>query len=237
VHYRAARAQQQLSPVLCYVHGGGFTGGDKSKPGQPYYDNVGAWAVGVGFVGVTITYRYAPESTFPAGAEDIARALSFIEEEIADFGGDPRRIVVMGHSAGAAHVATFVANPSLRAGMNSGPAGAILSSGVYDPSIVPSAYGEYFGVDQHARRSMSAIPGLVATEIPLLISSAQFDPPETLSHTRKLLRAFDEGEAVIPLYIQVDGHNHYSVIYQFNSAEQWYTGRIFRFVNSLARVG
>jgi hypothetical protein len=86
-----------------FVHGGGFVAGDKAYPGAPAYDLVGAWAVRHGWVGVNITYRYAPEVKWPAGAEDVAAAVAWIRENIAAYGGDPGRIVVMGNSAGAVH--------------------------------------------------------------------------------------------------------------------------------------
>ena len=66
------------APVLVFVHGGGFTMGDKHRPGTPVYDFVGAWAVRNGYVGVTITYRLAPEHTWPAGAQDVAAAVDWV---------------------------------------------------------------------------------------------------------------------------------------------------------------
>ena len=66
------------APVVLFVHGGGFTGGDKHVPGTPRYDLVGAWAVRHGWVGVTMTYRLAPGYRWPAGAEDVAAAVGWI---------------------------------------------------------------------------------------------------------------------------------------------------------------
>ena len=97
------------APVLVFVHGGGFTGGDKHVPGSPMYDHVGAWAVRNGWVGVTITYRLAPEHTWPSGAQDVAAAVQWVRDNIASYGGDPSRIVVAGHSAGCVHVASYLA--------------------------------------------------------------------------------------------------------------------------------
>src|ERR1700733_6564009 len=97
------------APVLLFVHGGGFTGGDKHVPGSPMYDHVGAWAVRNGWVGVTITYRLAPEHTWPSGAQDVAAAVQWVRDNIASYGGDPSRIVVAGPSAGCVHVASYLA--------------------------------------------------------------------------------------------------------------------------------
>src|SRR5580692_10223625 len=65
-------------PVLMFVHGGAFIGGNKRMPGTPFYDNVMLWAVKNGFVGVNITYRLAPPFPWPAGAEDIASAIQWV---------------------------------------------------------------------------------------------------------------------------------------------------------------
>ncbi len=58
-------------PVLIFVHGGGFVRGNKRAPGSPFYDNIMLWAARNGMVGVNMTYRLAPQSPWPAGAEDV----------------------------------------------------------------------------------------------------------------------------------------------------------------------
>jgi acetyl esterase/lipase len=97
------------APVLLFVPGGGFVGGDKHVPGTPMYDHVGAWAVRSGWVGVTVNYRLAPEHTWPSGAQDVAAAVEWVRGNIAGYGGDPARIVLAGHSAGCVHVASYLA--------------------------------------------------------------------------------------------------------------------------------
>ena len=100
-------------PVLVYVHGGGFIAGNKRVPGTAYYDNVGLWAVRNGYVGVTMTYRLAPENKYPAAAADVGGAVKWVIEHIAAQGGDPDNIVLLGQSAGSTHVATYAARPEL----------------------------------------------------------------------------------------------------------------------------
>ncbi|MGH3247202.1 MAG: alpha/beta hydrolase, partial [Trebonia sp.] len=117
------------SPVLVFVHGGGFVGGDKHVPGTPMYDHIGAWAVRNGWVGVTMTYRLAPEHRWPAGAEDVAGAVQWLRGNIARYGGDPDRIVVAGHSAGCVHVASYLVGHG--GGALDGVRGAGLLSGFY----------------------------------------------------------------------------------------------------------
>ncbi|HEY9878339.1 MAG TPA: FG-GAP-like repeat-containing protein [Leptolyngbyaceae cyanobacterium] len=87
-------------PIVVYVHGGSFQGGDKrnldSKP-QFFNDR--------GFHFVSVNYRLASPShnkaTFPVFVEDVAQAVAWVHENAASFGGDPNQIYLMGHSAGA----------------------------------------------------------------------------------------------------------------------------------------
>ena len=99
-------------PVLIFIHGGAFVGGNKrTSPTSPFYDNVMLRAVHNGFVGVNATYRLAPQSPYPAGAEDLAAVVAWVASKIGERGGDPARIFLMGHSAGAVHVANYVSHP------------------------------------------------------------------------------------------------------------------------------
>lgn len=90
-------------PVVLWIHGGGWRRGDKSAVQQkPRY------FVERGFVFVSTNYRFVPQVTVPEMTRDIARAIRWVHEHATEFGGDPSRIVVMGHSAGA-HLAALVA--------------------------------------------------------------------------------------------------------------------------------
>lgn len=91
-------------PVAILVHGGGWSGGSKSgsdKPGNgaditPWFDAFTA----AGCVWFSIDYRLAPAHRWPAGYEDTLTAIRWVKAHAAEFGGDPRRIVLVGHSAG-----------------------------------------------------------------------------------------------------------------------------------------
>ena len=84
------------SPVVFWIHGGGWEGGDKTsvqlKP-QAFVDK--------GFVFVSTNYRLLPEVDMDTIVRDIAKAIRWTHNHIAEYGGDPNRILVMGHSAGA----------------------------------------------------------------------------------------------------------------------------------------
>lgn len=90
-------------PVVIFWYGGSWTKGSKAN-----YRFVGAALAERGFVTVVPDYRLFPAVIFPAFCEDGAHALAWVEQHAQEFGGDPHRIVLMGHSAGA-HMAAFIA--------------------------------------------------------------------------------------------------------------------------------
>jgi acetyl esterase/lipase len=83
-------------PVVFWIHGGGWQQGDKSdvklKP-QVFMER--------GFVFVSTNYRLLPEVDMGTLIRDVAKSLGWVNRHIAEYGGDPKRILVGGHSAGA----------------------------------------------------------------------------------------------------------------------------------------
>ena len=83
-------------PVVFWVHGGGWQAGDKKdvqvKP-EVFNEK--------GFVFVSINYRLLPAVDMGTIIRDVAKALGWVHTHIAEYGGDPKRLLVMGHSAGA----------------------------------------------------------------------------------------------------------------------------------------
>ncbi len=84
-------------PVMVFIHGGGWRRGDKAGGDLTKARHF----VGAGWVYVTVNYRLSPAVRHPAHIEDIAAAIAYVHENVAKWGGDPARIHVMGHSAGA----------------------------------------------------------------------------------------------------------------------------------------
>ena len=200
----------EAAAVVVFVHGGGFVAGDKHLPGTPRYDLVGAWAVRHGWVGVTMTYRLAPEHKWPAGAQDVAAAVDWIRNNIAGYGGDPGKIVVAGNSAGAVHVASFLAGQG--GGSLDGVSGGALLSGIYD--LDPANRGElehiYYG-DTPAETA-STLPGLLDCPVPLLFTVAEFDPPNFHAQAAGVVAAWQAKHGRTPDLVWVEGHNHMSTI-------------------------
>src|ERR1700761_7227066 len=167
----AAEGAATGRPVLIFVRGGAFVAGDKHMPNSPFYDNVMLWAVKSGFVGININYRLAPASPWPAGAEDVASAVKWVSENIAARGGDPGRIFLMGHSAGAVHVASYLSHPEFEKVSGGGLKGAIMVSGLYDLTAdqVGGPEQSYFGKDAWLYAERWELAGLIATKTAFMI--------------------------------------------------------------------
>src|SRR5947207_1781594 len=83
-------------PVVFWIHGGGWQAGDKSdvklKP-QAFMDK--------GFVFVSVNYRLLPAVDMGTLIGDVAKSFRWVEDHVAEYGGNPKRVLVGGHSAGA----------------------------------------------------------------------------------------------------------------------------------------
>ncbi len=86
-------------PVLVFAHGGSWQWGNPVD-----YGFIGRAFVPEGFIVVLVGYRLGEDGKYPAMLEDTARAVAWTHDEIAQYGGDPDRIVLAGHSAGAYNV-------------------------------------------------------------------------------------------------------------------------------------
>jgi triacylglycerol lipase len=200
------------APVLVFVHGGGFVMGDKRSAETPFYDNIGTAAALAGFVGVTITYRLAPAHPFPAGPEDLAAVVRWLTDNVAQYGGDPDRIVLSGQSAGAAHVAAYVAHKAYHAAEGGGIAGAILMSGIYDTlSCTPNEFHlAYYGDDPKGWGPASCMAGLLNTTVPLMLTVSEFDPEDFQKQAAQFVGAWGVAHAGYPEMHYLAGHNHLS---------------------------
>lgn len=218
-------------PVLVFVHGGGFVAGARRTGSSPFYDNIALWAVKNGMVGVNTTYRLAPAHPWPAAQEDLAATIAWVRENIAARGGDPRRIYVMGHSAGAAHVAQYVGHPRFHVEPGGGIAGAILVSGVFDPASLPASAGlkAYFGSDDTVYPRRSALPGMAASRVPMMVAYAELDPSDFHEQAEQAQAALCGDGDCRPL-LQLRGHSHMSEVYAINTADSALAEAIRQFV-------
>ncbi len=102
-------------PVLIFVHGGGWTAGDKGLKvsSADVYRNIGRFYARHGIGTAVINYRLQPEVTWREQVADVAHAVSWVHSHAAEYGGDPGALYLSGHSAGAQLSAYVALNPGV----------------------------------------------------------------------------------------------------------------------------
>lgn len=218
-------------PVLLFVHGGGFVQGDKGGKDEGDWPNaaVGMMAAGMGMVGAVMNYRLAPDNSWPAGSEDVGAAVDWLRAHVAQHGGDPARIVLLGTSAGAVHVAGFL---RLRPDHTDLVRGAVLLSGLYGYTPLDPKDERYYGApgsyDEKAPREAVA-----ATALPLLLACAQFDPPRFQAEFLGLMSERLERHGAMPRAVTLSGHNHYTMAMHLGTSDTRLADEIARFAEDI----
>jgi acetyl esterase/lipase len=101
--YKPEPGSRENYPVVVYFYGGGWQGGRRSD-----FKDIGRALAAQGIVTVIPDYRVYPDAVFPGFLDDPMAALRWTRDHAREFGGDPGRIFVMGHSSGA-HMAAMIA--------------------------------------------------------------------------------------------------------------------------------
>jgi acetyl esterase/lipase len=200
------------APVVAFFHGGGMIGGSKLDETGLIYANVANYFASHGIIGVNSTYRVAPAHPYPAGGEDVGATVAWLRAHIADYGGDPERIFIMGHSAGAAHVATYAFRTFLHPAEGPGIAGTILLSGTYTIDTKNPAPNRvaYYGADASKYAERQILGNVERADFPVFIGVAELDPIATARLGFDLVSDIVNRHKRVPRFKQVLGHNHYS---------------------------
>jgi acetyl esterase/lipase len=170
------------APVLLFFYGGGFVAGHKSE-----YRIFGEAFASLGILTAVADYRIHPEAKFPNFLEDGAKAASKLRAIAERFGGDPGRLFLAGHSAGAYIAVMLAADPRYleRAGCpRSALRGAIGIAGAYGkrPFDNPVVHA-IFGADRRETEPLNYIAG---DEPPMLLAVGARDGLAQRSAAREL---------------------------------------------------
>ncbi len=184
------------APVVVYVHRGEWSKGDKSEVTyKPKLLNEN------GIVLVSINYRLSPAAQHPAQVNDVAQAFAWIIAHAAEFGGDGKKVILLGHSAGC-HLVTLVAldpRPLARVGLKPSDLRGVVSwsGGAFDlPEKVREAgmYAGYiratFGPDEAAWRDASPMAhvGDFKPLPPFLFVSAEKDSASSIAASEQMAK-------------------------------------------------
>jgi acetyl esterase len=210
-------------PVVLFVHGGAFVDGERDRSAE-VYSNVLYYFARHGCVGINIEYRLAPEHRFPAGTEDVGEALRWALAHIEAFGGAPDSIFLMGHSAGAAHVASCAYDPRFRHTSHRNVAGVMVISGrvrADNSEWNPNArkVEAYYGTDASTYDDVSPVTHVAADSPPTFIAFAEYENPLIDVYCLELAYRLARTLRRAPPLMRMAGHNHTSIIAHVNTGE------------------
>lgn len=222
-------------PVAVFIHGGAYVRGERDISPE-VYGNVATYFARQGMLGVNATYRLAPATQWPGAAEDVGALVRWLRANAARFGGDPNRIFLIGHSAGATHVATYAYLKSLQPAEGTGIAGMVLMSGRYhfdpnpnDPNL--KNFQAYFGTDAAQYPARSPVTHVkAAAAIPTFLVISEYDNPDLDTQGALLLAALCERDRACPRFTRMERHNHLSMVFQFNTADDALGREIMEFM-------
>jgi acetyl esterase/lipase len=204
-------------PVVMFIHGGAWTMGDRalySALGQRFAER------GIGLA--AISYRLTPAVRHPEHAKDCARAFAWLHRNVATHGGDPKRLFVMGHSAGG-HLSALLALDSKYLDELKVPAGSIQGavpiSGAYViPALGKEGAGplrvlaDAFGTDPDVCRDASPASHAKNLKCPMLVLT-ETDDNLRLRPSMKLFQAAFEKEGVRNVeFVDAEDRNHSTIV-------------------------
>jgi acetyl esterase len=227
-------------PVLVWLHGGGFTRGDKAQRA-----NIGWWGARQGFVTVLPNYRLAPENVWPSGPQDVVAVWQWLQKQVDRHGGEARHTVLAGESAGAAHVAAATLIRRFQPA-DWQIAGAALFSGPYNPHLeglarpqfgieTPDPRNEaYFGTDSTTWAEASIARHVNASPLPLWISFAERDLLQMQVQAGELFARLVSDHGFAPELRMVRDHNHFSGGFSFGTSDTSVSDPLADFVRRCA---
>ncbi len=191
--------------MVLFVHGGAWVRGDRSQ-----YPAIAGRLAKAGLTVVVPSYRLAPKHPHPAQIEDAAAAAAWTVRHAAEYGGDPSRIFLAGHSAGGHLVSLLATNARWLAPHGLEPAsfrGVLSFSGVYDVSLAPNL----FGPGEESIQSASPIRHTSGALPPFLLTYCEFDYASLPEQARRFHAALSAAGQK-PRLVFVPGENHISEI-------------------------
>jgi len=210
-----AQKKETKVPVIVFVHGGGWSVGRKSQ-----HQFIGKMFQAQGYVAVVINYRLFPESTFPGFPEDAASAVQWVSENIETHGGDPKRIFLMGHSAGAHSVALLGLDEQYLKAVDVKPEairGVVGVSGpmTLKPSKIPMLKRIFGEATDAEIAPVGFVDGEEGSEPPFLLLHGKNDPLVPFNQSKELeKRILEKGGRAKGIYF--DRYDHITILGAFS---------------------
>jgi len=214
-------AQSSPSPVVVFFYGGAWSSGDKADARF-----IGAFLASRGFTVVIPDYRIRPEVAFPVFLEDGARALRWVEDHVAAHGGDPDRVFLMGHSAGAYNAVMLALDRRYAANAGFDAArlrGVVALAGPYDFELDTDLRRWVFGAAADFAATQP-VNFAAAGAPPMLLVTGTADETVDPENSRSLARRLEAAGSPVTLR-EVEGFRHMGVLLKLSL---WYPGSDLR---------
>lgn len=217
-------------PLVVFVHGGAWQSGSRHE-----YDAACAALNKRGIASATVDYRLSPAVAHPSHAHDVADALAWLGTRSSEFGFDPKRIYVVGHSAGGHIAATIATDPTLLALAK--PAGFVGLEGIYDIPDLAKRWPTYpdwflnkaFGSDTTKWPKASPTQLDPVSRSPWLVVHSMDD--ELVDSNQAVLFVLHLGQCGVKVdLLQPKGKRHFEVVSSLGKAEDEVTEAIVKFV-------
>ncbi|EKM76363.1 hypothetical protein AGABI1DRAFT_108898 [Agaricus bisporus var. burnettii JB137-S8] len=241
--YYPPTIQSSKTPVLFWIYGGGFVSGDRVLPLPSLsYPNVGAFFARQGAIMVVPDYRLASppmSAQYPKPVEDIRDAVQWIianrDKLISQTTPNPDtdNIFMLGHSAGAVHLATLLLEPEVLAvnsPLRSKMRGVVLLAGYYyyDPrSQLDEHFELYYGDKQESHSALTLLRSAKSkglNTLPnILFGESEWDPPIVDEIRRKFQHELETFLQRPVKHLIAKRHNHISICAALSSGqgEEW----------------
>jgi len=223
--YRAAGTSPGAAlPVVIYIHGGAWVIGDKDQQGKPMLLHLARH----GYIGVSINHRLGPRDRWPAQIIDVKRAIAWVRDHIAGYGGDPSFIAVSGSSAGG-HLATLAAltpgDPMFQPGFEQADASVDACVAIYAPFDLTGragvrgrasmrrflerlVMGTTLSADALGWRAASPLWRVNPDAPPMLVIQAELDTLVWREEAREFVDALAEVTRAPLVFVEVPGAQH-----------------------------
>jgi acetyl esterase/lipase len=240
--YAPRRKAAMGRPVVVFIHGGNWDSGSKNL-----YTFIGRRLAKQGVVAVIINYRLSPQVQVPAMAEDCARAVLWTQQHIAEYDGDPQRIFLMGHSAGAGLAALLATDNRyfMRLGLPKNPVrGVILDDpaglDMYDYLLKKQYAGDEqyltaFGRDPEGWKAVSALYHLTSASPPFVTFLGGKTYPSILTSTEKFRQRLVE-LGFQPQLTLLPDKKHIPMVLQLYWADNVIYQQLLPFVGSISQA-
>ena len=219
-------------PVLVWFHGGSLKHG--SKDGKPNIELASNFAK-KGIAVATVNYRLSPRVTYPAYIDDAAAAVAWVAKNIENYGGNEKKVFMVGHSAGAYLVlmlaldSTFLQKYDCNY-MN--VAGVIPLSG---QTMTHYTVREEMGIENPEETPLvnEAAPQFHAKKRtpPMLIVCGDKDSPDRKEENRVLIELLEEAGNTKIVYKEINNRTHWGLVKEMPSENDPLAKEIMAFIN------